>query len=71
MLREVLDRTAERVGKDLKDQPEVQAELQSTIGNTYFGLGDFSKAGAIIAEAFANASGTEFGETNASSWPIH
>src|SRR5262249_20564359 len=27
MLREILDKTVERVGHDLKDQPEVQAEL--------------------------------------------
>jgi len=27
MLKEILDKTAERVGKDLTNQPEVEAEL--------------------------------------------
>ena len=35
MLREILDKTAERVGKDLKDQPEVEAELRTTVGQVY------------------------------------
>ena len=32
MLREILDRTAERVGKDLTNQPAVEAELRDTLG---------------------------------------
>ena len=43
MLREILDKTAERVGKDLKDSPEVEAELR-TIGEMYQALGQFTKA---------------------------
>ena len=44
MLREILDRTAERVGKGLNDQPEVEAELRSTLGDVYTALGQFKKA---------------------------
>ena len=43
MLKEILDKTAERVGKDLKDQPEVEAELRSTIGTTYCELGEWQR----------------------------
>ena len=44
MLSEILDQTAERVGKGLKDQPDVQADLQSTIGIVYADLGQYEKA---------------------------
>ncbi len=44
MLREILDKTAERVGKDLKDSPEVEAELRTTLGEVYQTLGQFTKA---------------------------
>lgn len=39
MLREILDQTAERVGRELKNQPEVRADLQAIIGNVYRDLG--------------------------------
>jgi serine/threonine protein kinase len=44
MLREILDRTAERVGNDLTNQPEVALELCNTLGSLYFKLGQFGKA---------------------------
>ncbi len=44
LLREILGRTAERVGKDLAGQPEVEAELRNTIGEVYFALGQFDRA---------------------------
>ena len=44
MLREILDKTAERVGKDLKGQPEVEAELRSTTGDVYWALGQYTNA---------------------------
>jgi len=44
MLRGILDKTAERVGKDLKDSPEVEAELRTTLGQMYQALGQFTKA---------------------------
>src|SRR6185503_3634609 len=39
MLREILDQTAERVGKDLANQPEVEVELCLTLAATYHDLG--------------------------------
>ena len=44
MLREIVDKTAERVGKDLNDQPEVEAELCSTLGSLFSALGQYKKA---------------------------
>ena len=53
MLREILDKTAERVGKDLKDQPDVEADLRGIIGNVYAELGDYVKGAAMHGEALA------------------
>jgi serine/threonine protein kinase len=44
MLKEILDKTAEGVQTDLKDQPEVQGDLNSTLAMTYRDLGDFPDA---------------------------
>ena len=63
MLREILDKTAERVGKDLKDQPEIEAELLSIIGNTYLEVADYPKAEAMHREALRLRKAL-FGETN-------
>jgi serine/threonine protein kinase/tetratricopeptide (TPR) repeat protein len=53
MLQEILDKTAERIGKDLKNQPGVEAELRNTIGQVYLALGGYEKAGAMHREALA------------------
>jgi tetratricopeptide (TPR) repeat protein len=51
LLKEVLNSTAERVDKELKNQPEVNAELRSVIGRVYNDLHDFRKAEAMQREA--------------------
>lgn len=43
MLREILDRTAERVDAELGDQPEVEASLRRTLGLTYQELGEYAE----------------------------
>jgi serine/threonine protein kinase/tetratricopeptide (TPR) repeat protein len=53
MLREILDKTAERLDNDLRDQPEVEAELRSTIGSVYSELGAYQKAEAMHRQALA------------------
>ena len=53
MLREILDETSQRVGKGLKDQPEVEAEMRSTIGDVYSALGQYGKAENAYREALA------------------
>jgi tetratricopeptide (TPR) repeat protein len=53
LMREIVDQTAERLRKDLAGQPEVQAELQSTIAEVYQALGEGEKAGTVQREALA------------------
>ncbi|HXP59167.1 MAG TPA: serine/threonine-protein kinase, partial [Dongiaceae bacterium] len=53
MLREILDNTARRVGRELNHQPEVQAELLNTLGNVYMELGEYARADAMIRQALA------------------
>ncbi|MEX0679638.1 MAG: tetratricopeptide repeat protein [Pirellulales bacterium] len=49
--REILDRGAQRISTELKDQPIVQAALQEAIGNVYLGVGMTDKADALLQEA--------------------
>ncbi len=51
MLRDILDQTAERVGRDLKNQPEVEAELRSTLGQVYLELGQYGSAESMLRTA--------------------
>jgi serine/threonine protein kinase len=62
MLKEILDKTAERVGRDLTNQPEVEAELLATIGRTYYELGEYVKAEATQKEVLRLAKGHPGGQ---------
>jgi serine/threonine protein kinase/Tfp pilus assembly protein PilF len=53
MLREILDKTAQRLDKELKNQPDVEADLRTTIGSVYFDLGQYTNAEAMHREALA------------------
>ena len=53
ILREILDRTVERVDRDLRDQPEVAAELLATIGSVYLQLGANEQAEQMLRRALA------------------
>jgi serine/threonine protein kinase/tetratricopeptide (TPR) repeat protein len=64
MLKEILDRTAERVGKDLTNQPEVEIELRITLAATYDELGLFGPMQEMAQRSLALAR-ARFGETNA------
>src|SRR6266481_6189591 len=44
ILREILDQTASRVGKELTNQPAVEAELRSVIGTLYYKTGQYLQA---------------------------
>ena len=46
-------KTAERVGKDLKDQPDVEAELRAILGQVYGELGEFKQAEAMFRRVLA------------------
>jgi eukaryotic-like serine/threonine-protein kinase len=53
LLKEILDKTAKRVGTDLLKQPEVEAQLQYTLGEVYWELGDLENAEAMHRAALA------------------
>ena len=49
--REILDKGAERVERELVDQPQIQATLMDTMGSVYTGLGLYSSAASLIERA--------------------
>ncbi len=51
--RELLDRGAERVERELGDQGEVQANLRQAIGSVYLNLGLHDEAGELLEAALA------------------
>lgn len=51
MLLEMLKQTSERITTELRTQPEIQAELETIIGNAYYELTDFARAEAMYREA--------------------
>jgi tetratricopeptide (TPR) repeat protein len=53
LLQEILDKTAERVGKDLTNQPEVEAQLRMTLGELYRVLGRFDVSEQMHRQALA------------------
>ena len=44
MLEEILQETDEKIGEELVDQPEVEGEIRSHVGQTYYELGRLEKA---------------------------
>jgi len=44
LLKEILDRTSIRIGKDLHGQPEVEADLRIVLGKTYAEMGLYTNA---------------------------
>jgi tetratricopeptide (TPR) repeat protein len=44
VLREMLEKTSERVSSEIKDQPQVQGDLYSAIGNTFVDIGEHRRA---------------------------
>jgi serine/threonine protein kinase/tetratricopeptide (TPR) repeat protein len=53
MLREVLDQTADRVGREMTNQPAVEAELRNLIGTLYFQIGRYDRAEEMHRAALA------------------
>ncbi|MCC6233974.1 MAG: tetratricopeptide repeat protein, partial [Verrucomicrobiales bacterium] len=51
MLREIVDTTAERVGRELADQPEVEARIRASLSKVYYDMGEYTKAEAMDREA--------------------
>jgi tetratricopeptide (TPR) repeat protein len=63
LLRGILDHAGKRVGKDLTNQPLVEAELKLTIGTTYRDIGLADEAEAMTRDALRLSRAT-LGETN-------
>ncbi len=53
MLREILNRTADRVGKEMTNQPAIEAELLSMLGTLYEQIGNYDRAEEIHRSALA------------------
>lgn len=49
--REILERGAQNIGRDLDERPLVQATLMATIGRVYFNLGDYAQAERMLRDA--------------------
>ncbi len=51
--RELLERGAEQVDEELRDQPEVRARLMNVIGEVYLNIGSYDVARGLIESALA------------------
>ena len=51
--REILDKGVERIGKELADEPLVQARLMLTMGNVYRDLGLYREAEPLLEQSLA------------------
>lgn len=49
---DILDKAAENVVTELKDQPEVEASIRSTLGNTYVNLGEYDKGKPFLEKSY-------------------
>jgi serine/threonine protein kinase/tetratricopeptide (TPR) repeat protein len=63
LLKDLLNRTTDRLTKDLTNAPEVEAELRNIIGGVYGDLGDRQKSEEMHREALRLRKAL-FGETN-------
>ncbi len=54
-LLEILEKTDKRIGTELGDEPEVEAELRNTIGEVYLALGQYGRAEKILRQALAKS----------------
>lgn len=53
MLRDILDRTAERVGQEMTNRPAVETELRSLIGKIYYEISNYEQAEQMQRRALA------------------
>ena len=60
---DILDRSIKKIDLELKNQPEVKAELKTTIGITYENLGIYDKADTQLRQALSIRQSL-FGENN-------
>jgi len=51
ILKKILDRTAARIGADLKTQPEVEAQIRETLGRVYADVGEYGPGIEMLRRA--------------------
>ena len=51
LLREILGKTAERVGRDLTNEPQVEIELRGTMGRVYNAISEYGEAEKMLRAA--------------------
>ena len=56
--RQVLERGAEKIERELRDQPEVRASLQAAIGTTYLHLALYDQSARLLESALATREAT-------------
>lgn len=56
--RELLDKGAQTIGRELQDQPQVRAQLMDTMGMVYYEMGLYPQARPLLQEALAIREGT-------------
>lgn len=67
--REILDKGAQRISRDLKSQPRIQAKLLGVMGKVYENIGDYERSRSLLEERLAITrkvfadSEPEFGES--------
>jgi len=49
---DILEKAAENIEEELKDQPEVEASVRSTLGNTYVNLGEYDKGKPFLDKSY-------------------
>lgn len=49
---DILEKAAKNVNTELKDQPEIEAAIRSTLGNTYVNLGEYKKGKPLLDSAY-------------------
>jgi eukaryotic-like serine/threonine-protein kinase len=64
LLRGILDKISDRIDKDLKNQPDVDADLKDTLGNVYQALGEYDKAETALRAAIALRAGRQGEDAN-------
>ncbi|MCX7563971.1 serine/threonine-protein kinase [Xanthomonadaceae bacterium XH05] len=55
LMRRVLDRASDRIRTDLTEHPQAQVEIETTLAQTYFNLGDQKRALAHLETALETA----------------
>ncbi len=66
--RELLDQGVERIDSDLKDQPEIRAQLLNVIGGVYYNLGMYDESAHLLnrsADLYDSLGGKTLAEVSA------